>query len=478
MLNRLTSSFDRKVSISSPSSPSQSPSQLTALNPKDQDTLTSLGIPLCSHAQACIDCSLPCDDDDDDPPEYLNKSLLRLWSKQEIDFTPSPLLSIAHPTPFRSHALISTDGKKDWVREVSEEVGSLAEMFEKFSGEDEKKLDGGKGESSTTTTKTEGNLPKGVWSTTQESGPTRVLYQNSSHYSSSCQTTNEEGKPNHTLLLFPSFQLLTNVPAPSKDNEDVLRAIWDHFLRRDGGGGGVDEGIAKMRRKELVERQGVKRWVLPYRAVVLLCSHKKRDARCSIAASLLSSALRSHAEQAGWTVDERGDDHDSTTSTWGSLSSSPSKDEGWEWRKMASEGKSPDHHGEDGEEGGGTLGIFQISHIGGHKYSGNVIIYFPTGAGVWYGRVSPVRDAKAVFEKTIQQGIIIPEFLRAGINLVRESPATASSQAAAAEGPSSNGSGGKATSTLVSGTRDELLQKGKTQDGGGDGVPRRSLVQW
>ncbi|KAE8225398.1 hypothetical protein CF319_g1852 [Tilletia indica] len=476
MLNRLTSSFDRKVNISSPSS--SSPSQLTALDPKDQDTLTSLGIPLCSHAQACIDCSLPCEDDDEeDPPEYLNKSLLRLWSKQEIDFTPSPLLSIAHPTPFRSHALISTDGKKDWVREVSEEVGSLAEMFEKFSGEDEKKLDGG-GESSTTTTKTEGNLPKGVWSTTQESGPTRVLYQNSSHYSSSCQTTNEEGKPNHTLLLFPSFQLLTNVPAPSKDNEDVLRAIWDHFLRRDGGGVEEDEGIAKMRRKELVERQGVKRWVLPYRAVVLLCSHKKRDARCSIAASLLSSALRSHAEQAGWTVDERGDDHDSSTSTWGSLSSSPSKDEGWEWRKMASEGKTPDHHGEDGEEGGGTLGIFQISHIGGHKYSGNVIIYFPTGAGVWYGRVSPVRDAKAVFEKTIQQGIIIPEFLRAGINLVRESPATASSQAAAAEGPSSNGSGGKATSTLVSGTRDELLQKGKTQDGGGDGVPRRSLVQW
>ncbi|KAE8241197.1 hypothetical protein A4X13_0g7522, partial [Tilletia indica] len=208
-------------------------------------------------------------------------------------------------------------------------------------------------------------------------------------------------------------------------------------------------------------------------------SHKKRDARCSIAASLLSSALRSHAEQAGWTVDERGDDHDSSSSsTWGSLSSSPSDDEGWEWRKMASEGKTPDHHGEDGEEGGGTLGIFQISHIGGHKYSGNVIIYFPTGAGVWYGRVSPVRDAKAVFEKTIQQGIIIPEFLRAGINLVRESPATASSQAAAAEGPSSNGSGGKATSILVSGTRDELLQKGKTQDGDRVGVPRRSLVQW
>jgi hypothetical protein len=35
------------------------------------------------------------------------------------------------------------------------------------------------------------------------------------------------------------------------------------------------------------QRTQLKSWTLPYRAVVLLCSHKKRDKRCHIAAPLL-----------------------------------------------------------------------------------------------------------------------------------------------------------------------------------------------
>ena len=33
--------------------------------------------------------------------------------------------------------------------------------------------------------------------------------------------------------------------------------------------------------------------------------------------------------------------------------------------------------------------LIKTSHIGGHKFAGNLIICFPTGASVWYGRVSP-----------------------------------------------------------------------------------------
>ena len=33
--------------------------------------------------------------------------------------------------------------------------------------------------------------------------------------------------------------------------------------------------------------------------------------------------------------------------------------------------------------------LIKTSHVGGHKFSGNMIIYIPTGASVWYGRVSP-----------------------------------------------------------------------------------------
>lgn len=31
----------------------------------------------------------------------------------------------------------------------------------------------------------------------------------------------------------------------------------------------------------------------------------------------------------------------------------------------------------------GRVGLFKISHIGGHKFAGNVIIYFPNGSCIW-----------------------------------------------------------------------------------------------
>jgi hypothetical protein len=33
--------------------------------------------------------------------------------------------------------------------------------------------------------------------------------------------------------------------------------------------------------------------------------------------------------------------------------------------------------------------LVKVSHVGGHKFAGNVIVYSPSGTGVWYGRVFP-----------------------------------------------------------------------------------------
>ncbi|KAK0546406.1 hypothetical protein OC845_004601 [Tilletia horrida] len=414
--------------------------KLASLSPQDEIALRNVGVPFCAHQQACEDCPESCaDGEDSGSPEYLSESQVRLWAKQDIDLSDVSLLSIARPDPFRTHALISTNGKTDWVREVSEESGSLAEQFRAFAEADKESDSSSKG---TKNNGTSPKLPDGVW---EGSSASRVVFHNSSHFSTSSDNANEDGASNHTLMLFPSFQLLTNIPAPSKagtkgGNDKVLRAIWDLYLRGDAERVGEEE-------RELIRKQGVRRWALPYRAVVLLCSHKKRDARCAIAANLLASALRHHAEEAGWSVDERNDSssvigHDSSSDTdWGAL---PPNDDGRKWRAQAAEGKGPD------DEGAGTLGIFKISHIGGHKYSGNVIIYFPSGAGVWYGRVSPVRDSKLVFEKTIVQGFVIPEFLRAGINLVRSSMSE--------------------EDELVSGTKEMMLGK--------QALPKGSLVRW
>ena len=64
------------------------------------------------------------------------------------------------------------------------------------------------------------------------------------------------------------------------------------------------------------------------------------------------------------------------------------------------------------------------SHIGGHAFAGNVVIYLPkdfemtngklsplAGMGIWYGRVEPVH-VWGIMEKTVKRGIVIEELLR------------------------------------------------------------------
>ncbi|KAI0026385.1 Sucrase/ferredoxin-like-domain-containing protein [Vararia minispora EC-137] len=62
--------------------------------------------------------------------------------------------------------------------------------------------------------------------------------------------------------------------------------------------------------------------------------------------------------------------------------------------------------------------VLKTSHIGGHKYVGNVIIYLPSCAGVWYGRVS-THEVEPIVRTTIIGGRILPPLLRGGVNLVR-----------------------------------------------------------
>lgn len=62
-----------------------------------------------------------------------------------------------------------------------------------------------------------------------------------------------------------------------------------------------------------------------------------------------------------------------------------------------------------------------ISHIGGHKFAGNVIIYIPpflafhgnrlAGMGIWYGRVEP-RHVPGIVAETLGAGRIIKELYR------------------------------------------------------------------
>lgn len=68
-----------------------------------------------------------------------------------------------------------------------------------------------------------------------------------------------------------------------------------------------------------------------------------------------------------------------------------------------------------------------ISHIGGHKFAGNVIIYIPktakaetgeahalAGCGIWYGRVEP-RHVEGIVKNTILGGQVFEDLFRGGV---------------------------------------------------------------
>ena len=70
---------------------------------------------------------------------------------------------------------------------------------------------------------------------------------------------------------------------------------------------------------------------------------------------------------------------------------------------------------------GARVGL--ISHVGGHKFAGNVIIYIPpsmianrlAGKGIWYGRVGP-SHVEGIIVETIVKGRVVGELFRGGID--------------------------------------------------------------
>ena len=152
-------------------------------------------------------------------------------------------------------------------------------------------------------------------------------------------------------------------------------------------------------------------YALPHRAVILICSHKRRDRRCYITAPPLIDAFTHAIEGLGsdWHVDTRGDDHDLIEAGHVSqdLSEADFRDE---LRRQHTMRREEDKH----------VGIYKVSHIGGHKFAAQVLIWLPNGVCVWYARVRP-RDASAIVKSTLVDGKIIGDILRGGIGLAGRS---------------------------------------------------------
>jgi (2Fe-2S) ferredoxin len=112
----------------------------------------------------------------------------------------------------------------------------------------------------------------------------------------------------------------------------------------------------------------------PHDFLILICSHRHRDARCGISAPILKKEFEKQLRPLGL------------------------------WRDLT-----------DSREGGASV-VF-VNHVGGHKYAANVIIYRKSdGQGIWLGRVTP-QHVHGIVKHTVLEGKLVDKtMLRGGFN--------------------------------------------------------------
>ncbi|KAL5383493.1 hypothetical protein DPSP01_005890 [Paraphaeosphaeria sporulosa] len=171
-----------------------------------------------------------------------------------------------------------------------------------------------------------------------------------------------------TALLFPSFKRIPAIP----NTRDAYAAFATAYLKARTlhpahAGLNPDQQAALTRDESFATRLPPAEPIA--KPTVLICGHGGRDKRCGVLGPLLQARFRQ-------AFAERGIDAE--------------------------------------------VGL--ISHVGGHKYAGNVIVYLPpglegnawAGSGIWYGRVGP-DNAEDIVAKTVVGGEVIFELLRGGI---------------------------------------------------------------
>jgi len=227
----------------------------------------------------------------------------------------------------------------------------------------------------------DGGPPTGLF--TQDTAH-RLSILNGSHKSFSQDPSQE------TVIVFPDFKVIADIPRSPKGAETLWTVSLDPAYGRLGTESRTDS---------------LRTWLLPYSCAILLCSHKRRDKRCAVAAPILEKAFISYLEHEGWVVDTELEDLSEFPTLESSLIKVPEAQTALETRLKALGGEH-------------KALILRTSHIGGHKFAGNVVIYNPQGTSVWYGRVTP-HDVESIVKNTIINGQVLPAILRGGMNLAR-----------------------------------------------------------
>ncbi|KAJ4472257.1 Sucrase/ferredoxin-like-domain-containing protein [Lentinula aciculospora] len=312
----------------------------------------------------CRTCPNPCDEGHQSYP-----------NKFSVDMESTMFGSVK---PYHRQIVIST-GKMDWDREITSTKNSLAAHVQHV-------LHNAPMSAPLLATEPKSKRAVHVSGVFTSSDSNKLSILNGSHHTISDDPECE------TVLVFPDYKMVTEVPR----SLDGAKALWDAALA---------PNVSTLPPED--EKSNLNSWIIPFSCVILLCSHKRRDNRCHIAAAQLGQAFEHSLEEHGWTVDtEIEHPVHSVGPPLEELQGTEEENEeriAKQYQELALEKKAL---------------ILRNSHTGGHRYAGNCIIYTPQGSGVWYGRVS-THEVESIVSQTLEEGLILPPLLRGGMNISR-----------------------------------------------------------
>ncbi|KAL4877673.1 Sucrase/ferredoxin-like-domain-containing protein [Aspergillus karnatakaensis] len=244
-----------------------------------------------------------------------------------------------------------------------------------------------------------GDLVRGLKSLMGRGGPyadpfNNVMVTNSSLPPSSSSEQTASGAA--SAFLFPSFKYFPSIPVnePLKTGADLSTFIRAFLLPTQLSP--MTETLPEPRHSDLLRKPELAAEFsdaveLHHSPVILICGHGGRDMRCGVMAPILEQQFRAILQTKGIFTPATSD---------------------------GSNFDSPDR---------AHIGL--ISHIGGHKYAGNVIVYIPKdmkyknsldshplgGKGIWYGRVEP-QHVEGIVEETVLGGNVVKDHFRGGID--------------------------------------------------------------
>lgn len=177
--------------------------------------------------------------------------------------------------------------------------------------------------------------------------------------------TDVKDKPT-SLLILPEFLVLNNITpnSASSDLNAVMTALQKQQTQE------VSEKLPKSILSSISFPSTSKTSLAPCPdlAYILLCSHRTRDKRCGITAPILQKAFHERLAEL-------------------------------------------DLYRDASDDRPGGVRVSMVSHVGGHKYAANVIIYTKSGQAIWLARIKPEHVEK-VLECCVLKGQVFPELLR------------------------------------------------------------------